>query len=167
MLEEICDGELEAINWGLMEIHFFKRAVGDQATEMTGRAAAQLRSVWGRLERELDGREWANGDRFGRGDAALYPHIAGSAFFGLAVPAEFPRLQAWAARAAERPSVQRDAGDVSAWMEANVGSGDSGAMPRVRQYRDYRLEWMMKSGGVEIVLDGLRAGTIKFAHELE
>ena len=30
-----------------------------------------------------------------------------------------------------------------------------------RQYRDHRLEWMMKSGG-EIVMAGMRDGTIRF-----
>jgi glutathione S-transferase/RNA polymerase-associated protein len=167
MLEEICDGEFEAINWGLMEIHFFKRAEGATAAEMTSRAAGQLRGMWSRLERELEGREWITGDRFGRGDAAAYPHVSGSAFFGLPVSDDFPRLQAWAARAAERPSVQQDASDVRAWMDANMSGGSTSALPRVRQYRDYRLEWMMKSGGVDIVLDGLRAGTIKFSHELQ
>jgi hypothetical protein len=39
----------------------------------------------------------------------------------------------------------------------------SRADPIFRQYRDHRLEWMMKSGGVEIVLAGLRNGTIRFA----
>ena len=40
-------------------------------------------------------------------------------------------------------------------------------MPIVRQYRDHRLEWMMKSGGTNIVLDGLAKGTIRFAQEFE
>lgn len=166
MLEELCDGELEAVNWGLMELVFFKRAVGDKATEMTARAASQLRRIWTRLERELDGRPWMNGERFGRGDAAVYPHITGSAFFGQAVPDEYPRLRDWAARAAERPSVQHDSADLTHFMQTGLAGGTS-SMPIVRQYRDYRLEWMMKSGGVDIVLDGLKAGTIKFAHEGE
>jgi glutathione S-transferase/RNA polymerase-associated protein len=166
MLEELCDGELEAVNWGLMELNFFKRAEGAKAAEMTARAASQLRRIWTRLERELDGRQWMNGERFGRGDAAVYPHIVGSAFFGQELPAEFARLRDWAGRAAERPSVQRDTTDVSTWMQTGLTGGAS-TMPRVRQYRDYRLEWMMKSGGVDIVLEGIRAGTIMFAHEGE
>ena len=31
-----------------------------------------------------------------------------------------------------------------------------------REYRDHRLEWMMKSGGVQIVLDGLAKDNIRF-----
>ncbi|MET7246677.1 hypothetical protein ABZT49_25320 [Methylobacterium sp. EM32] len=33
---------------------------------------------------------------------------------------------------------------------------------RRREYRDHRLEWMVKSGGVEVVLAGLRDRTIRF-----
>lgn len=40
-------------------------------------------------------------------------------------------------------------------------------MPVVRQYRDHRLEWMMKSGGVGVVLRGLEAGTIRFQQEFQ
>ncbi len=32
-----------------------------------------------------------------------------------------------------------------------------------REYRDHRLEWMMKSGGRDIVLAGLAADNIRFA----
>jgi glutathione S-transferase/RNA polymerase-associated protein len=31
-----------------------------------------------------------------------------------------------------------------------------------REYRDHRLEWMIKSGGLEVVLKGLEAGNIRF-----
>jgi len=62
--------------------------------------------------------------------------------------------------------VQHDSADLTEFMQTGLAGG-MGSMPVVRQYRDYRLEWMMKSGGVEIVLDGLEAGTIKFAHEGE
>jgi glutathione S-transferase/RNA polymerase-associated protein len=31
-----------------------------------------------------------------------------------------------------------------------------------REYRDHRLEWMIKSGGLEVVVKGLEAGNIRF-----
>jgi hypothetical protein len=31
-----------------------------------------------------------------------------------------------------------------------------------RQYRDHRLEWMIKSGGIDVVLEGLRKDNIRF-----
>ena len=33
---------------------------------------------------------------------------------------------------------------------------------KVREYRDHRLEWMIKSGGIEVVFAGLRDGNIRF-----
>ena len=37
---------------------------------------------------------------------------------------------------------------------------ESGAMRR--EYRDHRLEWMIKSGGMEVVLDGIARNNIRF-----
>jgi RNA polymerase-associated protein len=34
---------------------------------------------------------------------------------------------------------------------------------RRRQYRDHRLEWMIKAGGIDVVLAGLRDGNIRFS----
>ena len=109
-----------------------------------------------------------NGERFGRGDAAVYPHVSGSAAWGFPLSDDVPRLKAWSERCAARESVARDAAELSAWIRDNLGAdASSSSMPAVRQYRDYRLEWMMKSGGVEIVLKGLENGTIRFAAEHE
>jgi len=167
MLEELCDTELEAVNWGLMEIRFFKRAQGAEADAILARANQQLARLWARLDRELDGRKWMNGDRFGRGDATVYPHITGAAFFGAPLDAKFARLTEWAARCAAEPAVQADAAQLAQWIQENLGggAGDLQGMPIVRQYRDHRLEWMMKSGGIEIVRRGLAAGTIRFQTE--
>src|ERR1700678_2341563 len=47
MGEEIADTILDAINWGLMEIRFFKRVEkGPKADAMIARAGAQLAAVW-------------------------------------------------------------------------------------------------------------------------
>ena len=167
MLEELCDTELEAVNWGLMEIRFFRRAEGAEADAILATATQQLHRLWTRLDRELDGRAWMNGDRFGRGDAAVYPHITGSAFFGSPLGGEFSRLTKWAARCAEVPAVKADAEQLASWIRDNM-SGSANplqGMPVVRQYRDHRLEWMMKSGGAAIVARGLAAGTIRFQTE--
>jgi glutathione S-transferase/RNA polymerase-associated protein len=170
MLEEFCDTQLEAVNWGIMEVRFFKRAEGALAETLLDAARAQYQRFWGRLDRELEGRQWMNGDRFGRGDAAVYPHITGSAFFGMPLDAKFTQLGEWAARCAEHPAVRADADQLAAWIRDNLGAGagqGSAPMPVVRQYRDHRLEWMMKSGGVDVVLRGLEAGTIRYQEEIK
>jgi glutathione S-transferase/RNA polymerase-associated protein len=168
MLEEMCDTQLEAINWGLMELHYFKRAAAEQTAEMTARAGEQLGRIWRRLERDLDGREFMNGARFGRGDAAVLPHLGTSELFGMPLGDRFPRLTAWLVRCRERASVQQEARELAECLRTELAGGPaSGRMPIVRQYRDHRLEWMMKSGGTNIVLAGLEQGTIRFAHEFE
>ena len=36
-----------------------------------------------------------------------------------------------------------------------------------REYRDHRLEWMIKTGGLQVVLDGLAKDNIRFSPEFE
>lgn len=33
---------------------------------------------------------------------------------------------------------------------------------KLREYRDHRLDWMIRSGGIAVVLAGLRDGNIRF-----
>jgi hypothetical protein len=35
-----------------------------------------------------------------------------------------------------------------------------------REYRDHRLEWMIRSGGLDVVLEGLKNNNIRFSNEL-
>lgn len=168
MLEEWMDTDYEAVNWGLMEILYFKRARGERAEAILERIRTQLERIWNRLERELEGRDWMNGERFGRGDAAVLPHVAASAMFGRVVPETCPRLGAWRQRCASRASVAKEAAEVEEFLRREVAAGLEGdARSLVRQYRDHRLEWMMRSGGVDVVLEGLENGTIRFSHEPE
>jgi glutathione S-transferase/RNA polymerase-associated protein len=37
----------------------------------------------------------------------------------------------------------------------------------VREYRDHRLEWMLRSGGMDIVREGMQRRNIRFSHELK
>ena len=39
--------------------------------------------------------------------------------------------------------------------------------PFKREYRDQRLEWVIRSGGLELVTEGLASGNIRFSNELE
>jgi len=77
-------------------------------------------------------------------------------------------LQAWQARANARPSVARTAAAAAEMAatgtEAIAQLVESGAFQR--EYRDHRLEWMIRSGGMSIVQRGLENGTIRFSREL-
>jgi glutathione S-transferase len=118
------------------------------------------------LERQLDARPWFNGDAFGWGDLAVVPYVHGAATTGVP-PAPDSRLAGWLERARARKSV---AATFAAAAQSMQGFEmipqlvESGAFKR--EYRDHRLEWMMRSGGAEIVLEGMRRGNIRFSTEL-
>ncbi|MEO6025973.1 MAG: glutathione S-transferase family protein, partial [Candidatus Binatia bacterium] len=54
-LEEICDTQYEAVNWGLFEIRVFGRATGGVAEGMIARAGEQIAGLNAHLERALGG----------------------------------------------------------------------------------------------------------------
>lgn len=166
MIEELCDTYYEAINWGLLEIRFFGRAGGSLAERLTARATEQIAGVHTRLERELGGRTWFDGEAFGWGDLGVIPYLNTSIVLGFAPPAG-SRLAAWNERVRRRTSVSRCLQEALAAMPAfeQVASlVQSGAF--VREYRDHRLEWMMRSGGAEIVLAGMARKNIRFSADL-
>jgi glutathione S-transferase len=167
MLEELCDTYYEAINWAIFEIRVFQRANGELAERLESRAAAQRAGCNTYLERALAGRPYFNGDTFGWGDLSVVPFVQAAALTG-APPAAGSGLADWLARVVERPSV-------AATFEAAAASMAGFEMlPQLvasgqfrREYRDHRLEWMLRSGGVDVVLDGIRNGNIRFSRELE
>ena len=63
----------------------------------------------------------------------------------------------------ERPSVAATFAEFDA-VAARMGDmpGGYASGERRREYRNHRLEWMVKSGGIDVVLAGLRDNTIRF-----
>jgi len=171
MLEEVMDTHYEAINWGLGEVRNFKRATGALAEAIEARAAEQTAGYFTWLERQLEARDWFNGEAFGWGDIAVVPYLNGSRGHGHH-PAVGGRLADWLARVNQRPSVAATVKDITDMLAAG-GAGMTDVAKLVeqglfkREYRDHRLEWMIKSGGVEIVLAGLEAGNIRFAPDFD
>jgi glutathione S-transferase len=166
MLEELCDTYYEAITWAAMEIRVFRRATGELAERLLARGAEQATGVNRYLERQLGERPWFNGAAFGWGDVAVVPFVHGAATVGTPPPAG-SRLAAWLDRVRERPSAAaafQAAADSMQGFEMIPQLVESGVFKR--EYRDHRLEWMIRSGGADIVLDGMRRGNIRFSAEL-
>ena len=165
MLEEVMDTHFEAINWGISEIRWFRRAEGAQAEALFAAAKSQTEGFFSWLEKQLEGREWFNGEAFGWGDLSVVPYVNGSVGQGNP-PAAGSKLAGWLARANARPSVAACVADIAAL------NADGATMPNVaelvekglfkREYRDHRLEWMIKSGGMDVVLKGLERENIRF-----
>jgi glutathione S-transferase/RNA polymerase-associated protein len=167
MIEEVMDTHFEPINWGLSELRWFKRAEGDQAASIEATAARQAAGFFAWLERQLGAREWFNGEAFGWGDLAVVPFLNGAVGQGLK-PAQGSALIPWLARANARPSVADTVAEIAA-MARTAGMANVAELVEKglfkREYRDHRLEWMIKSGGLDVVLKGLERGNIRFSPE--
>lgn len=166
MIEELCDTYYEAINWAMYEIRVFKRATGALADALLARAGEQVAGINTRLERELGGREWFNGAAFGWGDLSVFPAVNAAALNGFPPPAG-SALERWLEKVRARPSAQQvmaSAAESMTGFDMLPQLIESGQF--VREYRDHRLEWMMRSGGAQIVLDGIAKRNIRFSVEL-
>ncbi len=170
MIEEVMDTHYEPINWGLSEIHNFGRASGDLANRIIAQAEQQLAAWQNWLGKQLGDSTWFCGDHFGWADLAVIPYLNGSAGFGYQ-----PRgkLNEWMARANARESVK----EVSRAAKETAMGGSTTGMTAVRaalekglfkrEYRDHRLEWMIKTGGIEVVTQGLANNNIRFTPEFK
>lgn len=162
LIEDVMDCHYEPINWGLGELNNFKRATGELKDRIMARAGEQIAGLHAWLERELGEREWFNGDSFGWGDLSVVPYINGSAGSGF-TPPKGSKLEAWHKRAMGRSSVStsaQEAVDSVSGMQDVSGAVEAGLFKR--EYRDHRLEWMIKSGGLDVVLKGLEKDNIRF-----
>jgi RNA polymerase-associated protein len=161
--EDVCDTQYEAVNWGFGEVLWFRRAVGELGERLRDQAARQTRLLQDWLASRLGEAPWFGGAQFGWADAAVAPMVNRSVHYGLGPAAGSP-LASWHARLCRRPSVAETfaefagaAAKMAAASELYVTGG------RRRQYRDHRLEWMIKAGGIDVVLAGLRDGNIRFS----
>ncbi len=161
-IEDVMDTHFEAISWGLGELHHFKR--GDDATRarIEAAAASQIAGFMAWLSEQLGDADWFTGDAFGWGDLSVAPYLNGIAGFGYTPESGTP-LAAWLARVNERDSVRQAAEAARAsiaGMKMVSAAVEAGLFRR--HYRDHRLEWMIRSGGMEIVRDGIERNTIRF-----
>jgi glutathione S-transferase/RNA polymerase-associated protein len=161
-VEEVMDSHFEPIAWGVAELNWFRRADGELAETLRASAKAQTESFYTWLDCELGEREWFNGEAFGWGDLAVVPYVNRSVAAGHPLPKD-SKLSAWLERCNARPSVaitlQEMATTVLPIADA-VSLMKKGLFKR--EYRDHRLEWMIKSGGLEVVVQGLNANNIRF-----
>ncbi|MGJ3628630.1 glutathione S-transferase family protein [Sphingomonas sp. MMS24-JH45] len=168
MLEDVVDTHLEAVNWGLTEVRAFGRGKDGPAPALEEAAGRQeIAGVFAWLERELGEREWFNGDAFGWGDLSVVPYVNGSAGHGHAPGG---KLGEWLARANARPSVRDTMAEAKALRDAGADMGSVAKLVEQglfkREYRDRRLEWMIRSGGIDVVRDGMARGDIHFGADL-
>lgn len=162
MIEELCDTEYEAINWGVAEVRWFKRAEGELAAKLERQAKHHVEVVQRWLTDKLGSDPWFAGKEFGWADACVAPIVNRSVTLGLG-PATDSSLAQWHSRVKKRPSVAKTFEEYEAALPGMLVLAKAvQAGERRREYRSQRLEWMIKSGGLEVVAEGMRRDNIRF-----
>ncbi|KAK3670084.1 hypothetical protein LTR78_010024 [Recurvomyces mirabilis] len=163
MIEEVCDTVYEATNWVYSEIRWSGRAEGQLADTLIAEVAHQTSIIQTWLASRLDNKPYFNGDTFGYADICVAPLLNRSVYYGFG-PDEGSALQLWHARIKKLPSVQTTFAEMeegakimSTTMKKAFVEG-----PFKREYRDHRLEAMVKFGGLEVVLEGIKRNNIRF-----
>jgi glutathione S-transferase len=165
-IEDVMDTSFEPINWGMGEIKWFKRAEGERARTLEASASNQARGLYAWLSRQLGEKDWFGGERFGLADISVVPYLNGARGNGIG-PDEASKLGQWLKRANARPSVRKAADAAGAVVVSltDVHKAIESGMFK-REYRDHRLEWMIRSGGLDVVLEGLEKDNIRFSNEM-
>jgi stringent starvation protein A len=163
MIEDICDSQYEAINWGWGEVLWMERAEGELKEKLKGEAERQTRVLQSWLEEKLGSSEYFGGDfGFGWADVCVAPIVNRSDYFGWG-PGESSKLRKWLERVRGRESVRETFEEFSQAVGNMSGMAEAFKKgERKREYRDHRLEWMVKSGGIEVVRQGLERKNIRF-----
>ena len=165
MIEELCDTHYEAINWAMGEVNWFKRAEGVEAEKLKAAAAEQTQQIYTWLESKLGSKPFFSGEGIGYADFCVAPIMGRSVIAGM-VPSKGGKLEAWHKRVSEVPCVKETYAEViaAAPLMAKMGpdAWKKGAGRR-REYRDHRLEFLIKNGGIGIVQKGLEDENIRFS----
>jgi glutathione S-transferase len=163
LIEEVVDTQYEAVNWGIAEVRWYRRAEGKSAEELerNGRHHTKVLQEW--LTTQLGEKEYFGGDKFGWADCAVAPIVNRSVTYGLG-PEEGSRLKEWHSRVKQRESVKATFAEYEEMMAKMPNLADVFKRgERKREYRDHRLEWMIKAGGLEVVREGLERGNVRFS----
>ena len=163
MIAALCDSQLEAIIFGMTEIIAFKRDTGPVGEGLLEKGRADLATFLAWLSEQLGDREWFNGDAYGFGDMAVLPYMQTASLYKAAPTPDSP-LGRWFARARVQPGFQACIADAKAEVAAFRAAAEkvmSGQWPR--EYRDHRLDWIIRAGGIEMVRAGLADGTIRLS----
>jgi glutathione S-transferase len=164
MIEVVLDTHYEAINWALGEIDAFKRAEGAEADRLRAAAKEQTFQIQEWLTTKLGDKPFFSGTEFGYADIAVAP-VLNRSVLNKNGPKEGSSLIKWHERVSKIPCIAETFAEVAAAVPQMMSNGaaafkkDSG---RRREYRDHRLEFMVKNGAIDIVLKGLENDNIRF-----
>jgi GSH-dependent disulfide-bond oxidoreductase len=90
----------------LGQAHHFRMYAPDKIDYAVNRYTNEARRIYGVIDRRLSQSAWLGGSEYSIADIATFPWLRSWQNQGI-VLSEFPRLQAWFDKIAERPAVQR------------------------------------------------------------
>jgi len=163
MIQEVCDTHYEAINWGVTEVKVMTRATGELAERMIAQAQSQTNELLAWLEPQLEGQPFFNGSSFGLADICVVPYLNRTRIWEFG-PEKGSALAQWLARVDDIPSVKETRDEMIDAMKGfaeNIKDAFKPGTGRRREYRDHRLEWMVRSGGIDVITQGLKDNTIR------
>ncbi len=162
MLEELCDTELEAINFCIGEVLSFP--VGDEAAEQTvletGRA--EIKQLHAALAGILGDGEFFGGAAISRADISVLPHLNTARV--MKNGPDSAALNAWLDRMNGRPCVAETVKEIKEGLAdykdlvAQIKRGEA-----KRHIRDHRLDWFIRSGGAPILNRRMKTGSVRFS----
>lgn len=155
--------QYEALMWAVAEINIFKRAEGDTAQKLIANIQKIATELQGWLEKKLGDSPYFSGSEFGYADLCIAPIINSS--IGCGLGPKDTTLSAWLDRVKERPSVRTTFDEARVGFAQMSSQGDISRRPATfkREYRDHRLDLMVRIGGIQVVVDGLRKDNIRFS----
>ncbi|QDS75646.1 hypothetical protein FKW77_007014 [Venturia effusa] len=165
MIEEVCDTHYEATNWGYGELLWFGRADhnAELKASMTKKALEQTRTCLDWLAKQLGEKSFFHGEVFGWADVCAAAIVNRTRYYGIVLVVG-EAMERWLKRIRERDSVRETFNEAEAAFMSMANMKEkfaSGA--RKREYRDHRLEWMIKCGGLGIVKNGIEKDNVKFS----
>jgi glutathione S-transferase len=161
---EVARTQYEAINWAIGEVRTFKRAEGELAAKIERNAEHALGTLHDWLEKRLGSSPYFSGSDFGYADICVAPVVNRSMWNSMG-PAEGSSLYQWLKRIRTRPSVEETFKEFDAGIQKMAGMGGIFKQNKdiKREYRDHRLDFMIRAGGIDVVLDGLLEDNIRFS----
>ena len=156
--------QYEALMWAIGEIRIFKRAEGEFAERLTRNIQKIATELQAWMTEKLGDSPYFSGNEFGYADLCIAPIINSSVGSGLG-PSPDTELGKWLDRVKERSSVR------TTFDEAREGFAQMSAQGAIekrpatfkREYRDHRLDLMVRIGGIGVVTEGLKKDNIRFS----
>lgn len=165
-IEDVVQTTYEAINWGWAEVVWGKRGSEELQQKIKSEARRQVKVVHEWLTEQLGSQSYFNGSTFGWADVAVAPMVHRGVIYGDGMePATNSPLAQWHARIMERLAVKQTLDEMEKGAKAMGDSYTTVFAPsrgNKREYGSHRLEFMLKAGGMSVVEEGLKEGTIRF-----